>query len=223
MHKKVDKKIIIIILLIGVVGLSIGLAAFSSTLNIKSETTVSPDESSLNVGLSTSTTSIKGGTVIPTSDNESLLSSATNAVISEDGKSISNISVAFTEPGQIITYNFYIYNSGKLDAYFRRMNALRSENGGHTIRCTAGEGTTDALVQETCKSINIRFTSDELKTDHTMGDNTASINYLYEKKIISPNLYSDFSISIQYLDTDIRADGPFSVGIAPLEAIFNSI
>ena len=55
--KILDKKIYLILaLVVGVFGLSIGLAAFSSTLNIKSSTTVKPDSSNFRIKISASET-----------------------------------------------------------------------------------------------------------------------------------------------------------------------
>ena len=57
------KAIAIVALLIGVVGLSVGFAAMSSTLTIESSADVAPSENDFTVQFSTSSTTIAGTTV----------------------------------------------------------------------------------------------------------------------------------------------------------------
>ncbi|MBQ9071584.1 MAG: hypothetical protein IJY25_00295, partial [Bacilli bacterium] len=61
-----NKKLIIMIALIAVVGVSIGFAAFSSSLLIKSSLSVDPDSSTFSVVFSSSSTALETNAITPT-------------------------------------------------------------------------------------------------------------------------------------------------------------
>ena len=60
------KAIAIVALLIGVVGLTIGFAAFSNTLTISSSAEYNPDSNVFNVDFSSSSASVVDGNLAPT-------------------------------------------------------------------------------------------------------------------------------------------------------------
>ena len=120
-------------LLVGVIGLSLGFAAFSSTLNITSSANVELDKSVWKVGFSNTSSSIPSSAVTvngqsgsPAENNGSI--SLTQFVISQ-----ATAATLKTENGSSVTYSFYIVNGGKLDAY------LNSVSMG-TLSCTYGSG-----------------------------------------------------------------------------------
>ena len=125
-RQKSGRVIAIVALLFAVAGLSLGFAAFSTTLNITSSADVPIDASVWKVGFSTSATSIPSGTVNVTGtlsggltgDNAGSLD-LTQFVISQTSGQNATL---HTTNGSKVEYDFYIVNDGKLDAYLNRVS-----------------------------------------------------------------------------------------------------
>lgn len=142
--------IAIIALVVGIAGLSIGFASFSSILNIQSSANVKPDSSTMNVDFSSSIDSVELSEIVPTSTPNSV--TATNGTIDNSNDPvISNLSAVFTEPGQSVVYKFYAYNAGELNAYLKSIVYENVANQTQAKICTANKGTTDELVQKLVK------------------------------------------------------------------------
>ena len=111
---KNKKGITIAALIIAIVGLSIGFAAFSNTLTISSSASVNPDTTSMNVVFSSSSSSAETALIQSTKNiNDVANFTSTNATITgADYRTLNNVSAAFTAPGQNVTYNLYVYNAG---------------------------------------------------------------------------------------------------------------
>ena len=116
MEKNRNAQVIaIIVLVVGVVGLSIGFASFSSVLNIQASANVKPDSSTMNVDFSSAIDKVEVNEIVPTAEPTSL--TTTNATIDNSvDPTISNLSATFTELGQSVVYKFYAYNAGELNA-----------------------------------------------------------------------------------------------------------
>ena len=124
MEKERGAKIIAIVaLLIAVVGLTVGYAAYSSTLTINGTATVDPASWKVNFGYKTGnslTGTIKGHATETTAPT---LADTT----------ISGFDVTLKAPGDSVTYNFLIKNSGTLNA--RLANFTMG-----TLTCAPNEG-----------------------------------------------------------------------------------
>ena len=142
MENRSSKVIAIVGLVAGVIGLSLGFAAFSNTLTIKAAANVTPDSSTFNVDLSWSnsditnlTTGASAGVATPnnvtgfTADNATI----TNADISTQPgtASITGLKAHFTAPGQTVTYSFYAANTGSFIAY---LNSIKMVDYGISLR-----------------------------------------------------------------------------------------
>ena len=177
-------------LIIAIVGLSIGFAAFSNTLTISSSASVNPSENTFNVVFSKSSNSISTTSLQPT-----LNAAATSANISTtnttlDGRTLSNLSAAFTAPGQSVTYSteLYVYSAGQLQAqltgitFNNATNATVGETYKHcyakTTNVSAAEQATPTLVEDACEGISIKVTVGTANdvTPTTTGDK-AHLNY----------------------------------------------
>ena len=148
-RERSGKVIAIATLLVGIVGLSLGFAAFSTTLNITSSADVPIDASVWKVGFSTVNSAMTPGTVSGQSTGTLNL---TQFVISQGTKA-----QLTTTNGSKVEYDFYIVNDGDLDAYLNSVTmgtiscayassvTPRTTDGGHT-EITGGTGTiSDAL------------------------------------------------------------------------------
>ena len=206
--------IAIVALIIGVVGLSIGFAAFSNTLNIKSNANVQPDSSTLNVDFSSAVDKVEVAEIIPTATPNSLVT--TNGVIDNSGDpTISNLSTTFTEPGQSVIYKFYAYNAGELKAYLKSIVFENVAGQNATKVCTAGEGTTDALVQKACEKISVKVkVGNEIETSTGKASITGHALAKETGELVT--------VTLEYEAGADRADGDFSVAFGDITLNYSS-
>ena len=206
-----NKMIFIGILALVVGSITIGFAAFSNVLTIRSSATVNPDPSTFNVSLSCATDSIdKSCEIAPTSDNTSVATNSSKASISADGKTLSNIGAAFTEPGQSVSYTVHAYNAGQYTAWVQEHGQDGVNSTSNTRVCTAGEGTSQELADAVCHdSIALLYTIGEFSS-FGAGTHWYSSAPPVELKL-GKQQYHDITITIKYKDGGARADGPFTV------------
>ena len=206
--------IAIVALVVGVVGLSIGFAAFSSVLNIQTSANVKPDSSTMNVDFSSAEDKVSIAEIIPTATPSSLVT--TNAVIDNSGDpTISNLSATFTEPGQTVVYKFYAYNAGELNAYLKSIVFGNVAGKNTTKVCTALDGTTDALVQKACEKISVKVkVGNEIETStgkasitgHTLNKGTGEM----------------VTVTLEYEAGAERADGDFNISFGDITLNYSS-
>ena len=206
--------IAIIALVVGIFGLSIGFAAFSSVLNIQSSANVKPDSSTLNVDFSSSIDSVTVAEITPTATPNSI--ATTNATIDNSADpTISNLSATFTEPGQSVVYKFYAYNAGELNAYLKSIVYANAAGSNATKVCTAKEGTTDALVQKACENILVKVkVGNELET----ATGKASIT----GHSLAKKTGEMVTVTLEYAAGAERTDGDFSVAFGNITLNYSS-
>jgi hypothetical protein len=202
-------------LVVGVVGLTIGFAAFSNVLTIKSSANVSPDASSFNVDFSSSSTEVLTDEIVPTVTPDTLV--ATNATIdNSNSPTISNLKATFTEPGQKAVYTFYAYNKGELDAYLKSIVYANVSGQTSTKICTAGTGTTDELVQKACSGISVKV---KVGSESETNSGIASIsNHKLVKKTSEL-----VTVTIEYQEGSEVADGDFTVSFGDITLNYSSV
>lgn len=160
-RQKSGKVIAIVALLFAVAGLSLGFAAYSTTLNITSSADVKLDSDAWEVGFSTANTAITPGSVTGTltgsvsGDNAGTLN-LTQFVISQ-----TTPATLHTTNGSKVEYNFYIVNAGDLDAYLNSVTmgnlscAYATGNSstiddGHTVVTPEASGT---ITDSDCRAM----------------------------------------------------------------------
>lgn len=215
MEKNRSSQIIAIIGLgIGIIGLSIGFAAFSNVLNIQSSANVKPDSSTMNVDFSSTEDKVEIAEITPTATPSTV--TATNAVIDNSGDpTISNLSATFTEPGQSVVYKFYAYNAGELNAYLKSIVFGNVTGQNATKICTSAEGTTDALVQKACEKISVKIkVGNELETSTGKASITAHDLAKGTSELIT--------VTLEYEAGAERADGDFTVSFGDISLNYSS-
>ncbi len=225
MEKNRDLKLVLVtVLAVGIVGLSIGFAAFSNVLRINSSANVSPDEHSFNVDFSSSESAVEENDIVATMSSTALTDynpavpmSATNAKINNDtDPTISNLSATFNAPGQKAVYNFYAYNKGELDAYLKSIVYANVSGQTSNKVCTAGQGTTDALVQKACEGIVVKVkVGSEAETTSGLASIT---NHQLIKSASEP-----VTVTIEYLANSAVADGDFTVSFGDISLNYSSV
>lgn len=218
MKIEIDKKLSLVLILIIVLALSIGLATFSNTLVIRSTTTINTNPDNFKISFSDSSTSLSSSTINPKyySNSGVVRPTGTPAVITQSSGSfnISNFTANFTQGHQRVYYDFYVHNIGKLNAYWRFKDIIYNniDSTESKIKCTAGEGTTESLVNEACKNIAIDIMYCSSSCMHPANP----IN-------IAPGDYINLWLTIDFYNkNDIKADGPFTVEFGDIEIPFTS-
>lgn len=213
MEKDRSSKIIAIIaLVIAVVGVSLGFAAYSQNLTISSTANVKGDESRFNVQFSTSQTEASSGsveaTLVPSGQVYLTASSATLT-----STTINNLKATFTngKGKQTATYSFYVYNGGELDAYLKKVTFEKSQP---TCSATAGPNqATDILVQAACKDATIKITID--------GDDYFTTNDVISSKKLTKKTAIPVKVVLEYNDVH-PVDGDFDVDFGSITLNYSS-
>lgn len=216
MEKNRNNQVIAVIaLVIGVIGLSVGFAAFSNVLKIQSSAEVTPDKSTLNVDFSSSSTEVATDDITAVTTPTTVV--ATKATIDNtNDPTISNLKATFTEPGQKAVYSFYAYNNGKLDAYLKSIVFENVTGQTSSKVCSSKEGTTDALVQSACNGISVKVkVGNEAET-------SGSVASITNHELIKANSEM-VTVTIEYQADATRADGDFTVSFGDIILNYSSV
>lgn len=208
----------LVALVVAVLGLSVGFAAFSNTLTIKSSAEVTPDENQFNVDLSGASTS-EVTTVTPTLSPASNGPTGTTASVNNSGTNsalIENLHATFTEPGQSVTYTFYARNLGQYLAYLNSITFGNAEGGSSFKVCTPATGTTASLVTSACEGISLTLSVGSL-TDVTASQASLTGHSL----AIGGN--EEITVTISYASGSERADGNFDVAFGDIVLTYDSV
>ena len=104
-----SKSLFILVLSLLLLGTTIGFAAFSANLNISSSATVTPNEEDFKLLVSGSNIDPNVNIVNPEIVGDATADDIT--INNSKNSSSTSINVNFTEPGQSVTYLFYLHNS----------------------------------------------------------------------------------------------------------------
>lgn len=207
------KVIAIVALCVAVFGLSVGFAAFSNDLTIKSEATVKPNASDFDVNFSSSDTSETDGTVTATSTAGVTAQDAT--INNATAPTISGIKVEFTEPGQSAKYSFFAHNAGKYNAFLNNVTFKNAKDANANIACVAAEGTNANMVASACQGISIKV---KVGTT-TFAEPTPTIT----SHELTIDQYEPVEVTIEYKTGAARADGDFQVNIGDIVLTYGSV
>ena len=223
MEKERSSKIIAIIALcVGVVGLSIGMAAFASNLVIQPSANVSPSSSEFNVVFSNATKGTEAGGATastPSIAQENITLSTTGQEVS--ASVIRGISATFTGPGQKVTYTFDAENAGKYMAYLNSVVYSNAQGKSEFKSCTPGTGTTASLVQTACNDIQLKLT--------VGGKDYSTTNENISSHTLAAGSSDTVVVEIEYVlkgtedaPTNTLADGDFTVNFGNIELLYGS-
>lgn len=190
-----QKLLIVLALIVAIVSLTIGFAAFSTTLNISSSVSVTPSTDNFEIRFSTSPTITIVSPVVA-SYKTAGVTATDGTIINNATPTITNISATFTEPEQSVSYTVYVRNDGEYTAY---LNSVRFHG---EKKCITLDDTTNSLVQNTCE--NIYFTIN-------IRGNSFRYNTEINSYPLAPGESEMVYINLDYFSTETLADGPFSI------------
>jgi len=202
------KYVMVIALLVAVVALSLGFAAFTRTLTIQSSAEVSAGD--FNVCLSKSATTCTGGAVTPTLSPASgtPMPTGSSATIDTTTKTtISGLKATFTGVGQSVTYSMKAYNDSAFLAYLNGVTI-----GSKT--CTAAAGTNQTYVNSACNGISL---SVKVGSDTYNATNTSISN-----KTLAAGSAQDVVVTISYASNAAVADGDFTVAFGDTVLLYGT-
>ena len=202
------------ILLLAVVGLTMGFAAFTSSLRIKTRLSVNPNKGTFNVKFSKVANTLNEDNVIPTKSSD--IFEAFEGEIDNSGiPTISELGGEFTQPGESITYEFYAINMGEYKAYLTDVIFGNVDGEDSNKVCTSLDGTHQSDVDVACDNISIKVTvgSDILTTSRS---NLVGHN-------LNPNGSEKIVVEIKYASGGILPEVPFSVEFGDISMIYNSL
>lgn len=205
----------IVALVVAIAGMTLGFAAFSTTLSISSSATVTPNSEDFNVVMLGSKTDLSDEYSHVTVYNGA---SAEDALISNyKGGSSLSLNANFTNPGQYVVYNAYIHNFGEYDAYFDKIIFENVEGTSEKKTCTpvAGGGATLELVEQACESINMTVVA----SNGTVFDDSYNLSDV----ILLRGIAALGKVKITYDDEGVRVDGPFTVEFGDVKIIYSTI
>jgi len=211
------KFIYVIVVLISIIGLTLGYARLSKNLTTKIGLDLKLLEETSNVDFSILSDYVEVNGIKPVLSSSAIV--ATNATIDNTKKpTISDIEVTFTEPGQSVTYEFYSYNEGMYLAY---LNSIIYENIANDTKpkvCTPKGVTTESLVDLACSDIVVSVkVGDEPTT-------TASVRQI-ENHTLKSNTSEAIKITISYVkkEEQVLLDGGFTVNFGNIILDYNSV
>jgi len=141
------KVIAIVALLVGVVGLTLGFAAFSTSLQINTQADVEVSTGNWNVGFSTNGTSVisYGNTSTVTGTNQlSQTSGSIDVTKYTISQTANSNAVLTTTTGSEVKYNLYIANAGTLTAYSDTLTFPST-----LVTCTPVSGSNSSVIEGT--------------------------------------------------------------------------
>lgn len=210
-----SKIIAIIALCVGIVGLSLGFAAFSSTLKISSSAEVKPSSDNFNVDFSTTTGSVVDGTVTPTFVGTGVTGADATISNAANDSTITGLKANFTEPGQSVTYKFYAHNEGEYEAFLKSITYGNAADSTSFRTCTPGTNTTKSLVDAACENItlSVKVSNDN---DTVTTDESTTANHS-----LAAGDTDVVEVTIAYGGT-ARADGDFTVAFGDVTLLYSS-
>lgn len=208
MRNNTGKYMIVAALLVSVVALSLGFAAYTSTLTISSSAAVNgPGTNAFKVCFSKAANACTSGSVTPTLNPTTGGPTGANATINSATTTISGLKATFTAPGQTVTYSFKAYNSSSFVAYLNSVSL-----GAKT--CTAKSGTSQSYVNAACNGISMSVKAGSA-TYNASNTNISSHSVASESA-------EDIIVTLTYAAGSSLADGDFDVAFGDTTLIYGT-
>lgn len=229
---RTTKVVAVCALLLAVVGVSLGFAAFSQNLKISSTATVTPSDNMFIYFASSDQKNGEGEIVAdpvganPAQyDNQDDTSVEHKAVIDNSNNkapTITGLRADFTAPGQSVSYSFYAYNAWEYDAYLKAINidatkVCEAKDGSlsddETIKASQ-----EAKIVEACKGISISVKVGE--ADNAVNVNTTTGDI--DNHVLGDDAFEPVVVTITYAAGSSVADTDFDVTFGDITLNYSS-
>lgn len=210
-HNRRHKIFIIFALVLSIISVSVGFAAFSATLNISSTASVSPNSDSFSVALSSSSTIYATEEVDVAYKSDGVTTSKATIVNGTGVVSVSNIRVGFTTPGQTALYALALTNNGEYRAY---LNSVVFE----PKTCNYNDDINSELAQAACEAIDVTLAISHSYGVYAYDANDTEYEYFY----LEPGETYGFDLNFNY-DNNNWIDGDLNVIFGDIKLYFSSV
>ena len=207
-----NKVVILVILIIAVMGLSIGFATYSSSLNISSRAHINADSGNYRLVFANNydINNLVYGYVTPVSNSQYGGRGTINN--SGDTPVISGLSATFDDTGESVSYSVYIVNTGLYTAYIKNINFVPVTSSFN--ECVAREGTSTSDVATACPYVYMTITIDEYSFSSNSLSLNNDINYPIE-----PGSYEQMTITLIYASNGYKPNGDFFVRFGNVQLV----
>ena len=218
-NEKNTRLISLVALVAAVASLAVGFSAYTRDLVIKPSADVTIDSDEFKVVFSKESNKVDTSNITANENSE-------EATINNNGlkPTISNLSAHFTKPGQKVTYEFYVINSGAIDAYLRNITFNNIATEEVKKKCKAAETENAAKdtekINSACNGIKLTVTVDN--------EITATDNFTVQtEKKIDKYTGSNYSshpvkVEIEYEENATVPDGDFKVEFGDIKLTYSS-
>ena len=218
MSNKSAKIISVVALIIAIISVSLGFAAFASTLKIKPILIVEPKSELFDIGFKNPEGD--SNTITPETEGEPKPSGSVATFDNSDihNPTLKNLHADFTKPGQKVIYKLKISNNGAYDAYLNSiLYSIIKDNDSSKV-CTAKSSSNQASVDEVCDGIVLSI---------KIGDNdtVSSTTFANDLKnnVLSIDSSIDIIVTIEYKKDAKIPSGEFSVTFGDLVLSYSSV
>ena len=234
-----SKILAVVALVVAVAGLSLGFAAFSSTLTIESSAVVIPEDNMRvifsNVNGNPTDTTIAGTMSASMETAKTRLAAAgvtapnlpaaANATIDNTNlkaPKITNLKATFTAPGQSVTYNFFVYNAMTYEAFLKTITFDTSK-----YSCQPGTNTDATTAANVCKSIKVEISVGPTATAATadvVGDGSVTKNEFSASSAhsLSGTTGEAVSVTISHPAASTETNGDVTVRLPDAQLSYSS-
>ncbi len=213
-----NKKITIAALIVAVLSLSIGFAAFSNSLNIKSSANVNPSDKDFKIVFSKERDTFVSGNEIINATGD-INENTKKGSINDIGDTLYNLETEFTTPGESVEYSLYIKNIGAYNAVLNKLEIEEAEltsditvdnyyivdNG--SVKCYAKKDpqnkANEELLKEACNNIKLKV---KLQQESEYITSTKE----FDSYVINKGESESVTVTLEYTG-DTLADTGFNV------------
>ena len=217
MEKQRQVKILsIVALVLAISAMTLGFAAFSTTLSISSSATVTPSSEDFKVVLSRSDTSVINSDTleqdcIPPQFSETGNTQMGYGCLGNDYFRDSD--AQFTVPGQSVEFIMYAHNIGEYDAYLNSVTYDVLDNGEYK-KCRAFTDATSSLVQAACEGIKMTVSVDGV---------TYEVGEIIAAHKLSKGSVKEIKLKIEYEAGAARVDGPIGIDFSNIKFNYSTV
>lgn len=205
MEKNRQLKIMFIVaLVLSITAMTLGFAAFSTTLNISSSATVTPNTDAFGVRL----VSVNGDNKFEVYEANTLGNKA--AIINSDGLSVSGVRANLSKPGDKVIFYGLIDVYGQYDVYFAGVRLLNIPGENLTKKCTpvGDNGASTESLNAVCSDIIVSYA---IKEYDVMSGEILSDDSLKLGDVLKSGEKYFFRFSIAYKPDAKYVDGDFEI------------
>ena len=217
-------------LIVAIIGLSVGFAAFSNTLTIRSTASVNPGSENFVVKFSKVSNADQTGSsypiipIISAANVEAGVTGGDGEIDSSNPLLLTGLQANFNAPGQSVSYKLYVRNTGHYTAYLTNLDFKDIAGGDSFIDCSGNDVTT-ALKTAACNDISVSVTIGG--TDGVGGDTYTSRDQTLTNEINTITLNAGASaevyVTINYAANNHYVDGNMTVTFGDIMLEYRSV